>query len=165
MKNINMKQFLIYIVCGIFAFLAPIQHFLFLALYLVIADTLFAIIVKKMLIKKRKKLGLPEDLTITLNSTRFSKSGWKLLAYMSGLIMGLILDQAFAPLIVTILGGVILQPFVYVMLLYIVVRELWSINETLKLSNNGLGFEYYIGKGYSIIILVKNKIFDLFDNK
>ena len=162
MKNINMKQILIYIVCGIFAFLAPIQLFLFLALYLVLSDALFAIIVKKLLIKKQKKLGLPEDLTMTLNSTRFSKSGLKLLAYMGGLIMGLILDQAFAPLIVTILGGVILQPFVYVMLLYIVVRELWSINETLKLSNNGLGFEYYISKGYSIIILVKNKINDLF---
>lgn len=160
-----MKQLVISILCLLLTFLAPIQWMLFLALYLVSFDTIFAMIVKKRINNKRKKKGLPEDLSLSINSTRFSKSLLKVLIYMTSLVMGAICDYVFLPIILTLFGAAVTMPFVYIVLLIIVTRELMSIDETVKLANNGLGVTYYLNKGYIALKILKEKISEILNNK
>lgn len=157
-----MKNYLTFLFIAVLGFFAPIQYFFVLSLYLVTFDSIFAMVVKKRINKKRKKLGLEEDLSLTITSNRFLKMFPKILLYYSGLILGYMTDIIFEELILSILGSVIMMPFTYFFLLIIVFRELMSIDETLRLANNKKGLEFYFEAIVDKIKLIKKTVGELF---
>lgn len=157
-----MKTFLLSFFAGVMVFLTPIKYFFILAFILVIFDASFSIITKRQINKKRKENGLEEDLSLSITSNRFGKSINKIYKYYASIILGYILDLTLVELIVGILGGVISLPFSTVVLLFIIIREVKSIDETMRLINKDEGLEYYFQTLIKHIKKIKSIVKDIF---
>lgn len=160
-----MNTYVTIILTTIFIFLTPLKWMFVLSLYLVIFDSVFAMFAKKHINRKRKKNGLEPDLSLSINSSRFAKIIPKMIMYYSSIFMGYLLDLGLADIIVGIIGNTIAMPFTYMILLIILVREIMSVNETLKLVNSSKGIVYYSNMIYNGTKLFKEKITELFTQK